>query len=87
MRNDRTLLESNHSRSRPDEPSTQLPLLSLQEILRNRITEKKGEIHESNNIAYTNILSAEIETLHCVLAQILTLKRRITIQQETDKED
>jgi hypothetical protein len=33
-----------------------LPLISLQEILRNRITQKKGEIHKSHNIAYANIL-------------------------------
>jgi hypothetical protein len=64
-----------------------LPLISLQEILRNRISQNKGEIHQSHNIAYTNILWAEIETLHWVLAQILTLRRRMTIQQQTHKED
>jgi hypothetical protein len=64
-----------------------LPLISLQEILRNRISQKKGEIHQSHNIAYTNILWTEIETLHWVLAQILTLRRRMTIQQQTHKED
>jgi hypothetical protein len=64
-----------------------LPLISLQEILRNRISQKKGEIHQSYNIAYTNILWTEIEALHWVLAQILTLRRRMTIQQQTHKED
>ena len=44
-----------------------LPLISLQEILRNRISQKKGEINQSHNIAYTNILWTEIETLHWVL--------------------
>jgi hypothetical protein len=64
-----------------------LPLISLQEILRNRISQKKGEINQSHNIAYTNILWTEIETLHWVLAQILTLRRRMTIKQQTHKED
>jgi hypothetical protein len=53
-----------------------LPLISLQEILRNRISQKKGEINQSHNIAYTNILWTEIETLHWVLAQILKLLER-----------
>jgi hypothetical protein len=32
--------------------STTLPLKSLQEILHNRIVQKKGEIHESHNRVY-----------------------------------
>ena len=35
--------------------------MSLQEILHNRITEKKEEIHKPHIIAYTNILWTEIE--------------------------
>ena len=70
-------MESNHSPSRPDEPSSAPEyLISLQEIIHKRIRQKKGEIHKSHNIAYTNILWAEIETLHWVLAQILTMRRR-----------
>jgi len=85
--NDSKLLNSEKSlASEPVEPSSP-PLISLQEILHTRITQKKGEIHKSDNIAYTNILWAEIETLHLVLAQILTLRRRMTIQQQTHKED
>ena len=53
-----------------------LPLISLQEILRNRISQKKGEIDQSHNIAYTNNLWTEIETLHWVVAQILKLLER-----------
>jgi hypothetical protein len=64
-----------------------LSLISLQELLRNRISQKKGEIHQSHNIAYTNILWTEIETFHWVLAQILTLRSRMTIQQQAHKED
>ena len=66
--------------SSPSSPSlarsTTSPLTSLQEILHNRIIQKKGEIHESHNRAYNDRLWKEIETLHWVLDQILTLRRR-----------
>jgi hypothetical protein len=53
-------------------------LKTLQDILHNRIMQKKGEIHESHSEVYTGSLSKEIETLHWVLAKILTLKREYT---------
>ena len=56
--------------------STISPLRSLQEILHNRIIQKKGEIHESHNRVYNERIWTEIETLQWVLAQILTLVRR-----------
>ncbi len=59
----------------PTHPTT-LTLRSLQEILHNRIIQKKGEIHESHNRVYNDNLWREIETLQWVLAQILTLLRR-----------
>ena len=54
-------------------------LRSLQEILHNRIIQKKGEIQESHNRVYNDNLWREIETLQWVLAQILTLLRRSQI--------
>jgi hypothetical protein len=57
---------------------TQSPLRSLQEILHNRIIQKKGQIHESHNRAYKERIWAEIETLQWVLAQILMLLRQST---------
>ena len=33
----------------PSAQSTILPLISLQEILHNRVIQKKGEMHESHN--------------------------------------
>ena len=75
-------MNSNKSESSiPLAQSTTLPLISLQEILDNRIIQKKGEIHESHNKAYNDNLWTEIETLQWVLAQILTLGRRIQVQQ------
>jgi hypothetical protein len=51
----------------------ELPLKALQDILHNRITQKKVEMHESHNIVYNQNLWREIETLHWVSARILTL--------------
>jgi hypothetical protein len=56
--------------------STTLPLRSLQEILHNRIIQKKGEMHKSHNRVYNDNPWTEIETLQWVLAQILMLLRR-----------
>ena len=68
-----------------NEPSSQSPgqsttlLRSLQEILHNRITQKKGEIHESHNRVYNDNLWREIETLQWVLAQITDLRRKLSV--------
>jgi hypothetical protein len=81
---DSTLLNSNEPSSpSPTQTTTTLPLISLQEILHNRIIQKKGEIHKSHNRAYNDNVWREIETLQWVLAQILTLRRRgIQFQQQ-----
>jgi len=78
MINHSTLLNFNESEpSIPSAQSPSIPLLrSLQEILHNRIIQKKGEIHKAQNRAYTDNLWREIETLHWMLAQIITLMKR-----------
>jgi hypothetical protein len=78
MINDSTLLKSNKSEpSIPSAQTTTLSLRSLQEMLHNRIIQKKGEIHESHNRAYNERIWTEIEEiLQWVLVQILTLVRR-----------
>jgi hypothetical protein len=60
----------------PAAQSITLPLRSLQQILHNRIIQKKGEIHKSQNRTYNDKLWREIEILHWVMDQILTLLRR-----------
>ncbi|HYX57232.1 MAG TPA: hypothetical protein VE818_13835 [Nitrososphaeraceae archaeon] len=60
----------------PSAQSSTLPLRSLQEILHNRILQKKREMHPSHNKAYNDSLWTEIETLQWALAQILTLLQR-----------
>jgi hypothetical protein len=78
MINDSILLNPNES-SRPS-PSVQstLPLRSLQEILQNRVIQKKREMHPSHNKVYLESLRIEIETLQWVLAQILMPLRQST---------
>jgi hypothetical protein len=67
----------NESSSSPQSPTqSESPLRSLQELLHNRIAQKKAEIHKSHNRAYNDSLWKEIETLQWVLAQILTRRRR-----------
>jgi hypothetical protein len=75
MINDSTLLNSSESSS-STQSSTLQPLRSLQEILHNRIIQKKREMHPSHNKAYLESLWTEIETLQWVLAEILTLLRQ-----------
>ena len=60
----------------PSAQSPTLPLRSLQEIIHNRIIQKKMEMHPSHNKAYLESLWTEIETLQWVLAEILTLLRQ-----------
>ena len=50
-------------------------LKALQDILHNRIKQKKEDIHESHSIVHNQNIWREVETLHWVLAKILTLKR------------
>jgi hypothetical protein len=59
-------------------PSAQSTLLlrSLQEIIHNRIIQKKREMHPSHNKVFLESLWTEIETLQWVLTQILTLLRQ-----------
>jgi hypothetical protein len=77
MINDGTLVNSMNKSSLPS-PSAQSTLLlrSLQEIIHNRIIQKKSEMHPSHNKAYLENLWTEIETLQWVLAEILTLLRQ-----------
>ena len=64
----------NESLPSPPSPShsSTLPSTSVQEILHNRIIQKKGEMHESHNKAYNDSPWTEIETLQWVVAQIVT---------------
>ena len=71
MTNNNMLLNLNESSL----PST-VQLRSLQEILHNRIIQKKMETHPSYNKVYNDSLWTEIKALQWVSAQILTLLRQ-----------
>lgn len=66
--------------------SEESALKALQDILHNRIKQKKEEIHNPHSEAYKGSLSREIETLHWVLAKILTLKREYTNNSKLQKQ-
>jgi hypothetical protein len=54
------------------------PLLkTLEDILHNRIIQKKEEMHNSQNRSVTDSLWTEIETLQWVLSQSLSVRRRL----------
>jgi len=77
MINDGTLVNSmNESSSLSPSAQSTLPLRYLQEIIHNRIIQKKREMHPSHNKAYLEGLWTEIETLQWVSVQILTLLRQ-----------
>jgi SMC interacting uncharacterized protein involved in chromosome segregation len=52
-------------------------LKALQDMLHNRIMQKKGEIHECHNKVYNENLCREIETLQWVLSQSLSIRRQL----------
>jgi hypothetical protein len=62
--------------SSPAAQSSTLPLRYLQEILQNRLIQKKREMHPSHNKAYLEGLWTDIETLQWVSAEIFTLLRQ-----------
>jgi Asp/Glu/hydantoin racemase len=71
MINDSILLNPNES------SSSTVSLRSLQEILQNRVIQKKAEMHRTKNTGdITDRVCTEIETLQWVLAQILMLLQR-----------
>ena len=62
--------------------SLSLPLLkSLEDMLHNKIKHKKEEVHKTKNIAENDKLSIEIDTLHWVLLQCLSIKRLLKGQE------
>jgi hypothetical protein len=58
------------------------PLLkALEDMLHNKIKQKKEEVTKTKNIAENDKLSIEIDTLHWVLSQCLSIRRLVKGQQ------
>ena len=53
------------------------PLETLEDLLHNRILDKKQEIHKTQSMVDTERLWTEIETLRWVLSQSLSISRRL----------
>jgi hypothetical protein len=61
-----------------ESPLAPPPLKILEDMLHNRIIQKKEEIHKTTqNIADTDRIWIEIETLRLVLSQSLSISRRL----------
>jgi hypothetical protein len=58
------------------EAAVVLLLKTLEDMLHNRITEKKKQIHKTQSIEDTERLWTEIDTLRWVLSQSLSVRRR-----------
>jgi hypothetical protein len=54
-----------------------LLLKTLEDMLHNKIKQKKEGVHKTKNIAENDKISTEIETLHWVLAKSLSIRRRL----------
>jgi hypothetical protein len=56
-------------------------LKTLEDMLHNKIEQKKEQVHKTRNIAENDKLSIEIDTLHLVLSQCLSIRRLLKGQQ------
>jgi hypothetical protein len=50
-------------------------------MLHNKIKQKKEQVHKTKNIAENDKLSIEIDTLHWVLSQSLSIRRLLKGQE------
>lgn len=50
-------------------------LKALEDMLHNKIKQKKEQVHKTKNIAENDKLSIEIDTLHWVLSQSISIRR------------
>ncbi len=56
-------------------------LKALEDMLHNKIKQKKEEVHKTKNIAENDKLSIEIDTLHWVLSQCISIRRLLRGQE------
>ena len=56
-------------------------LKALEDMLHNNIKQKKEKVHKTKNMAENDKLSIEIDTLHWVLSQCLSIRRLLKGQE------
>jgi hypothetical protein len=78
--------EEKEATGRPSPPSL---LKTLEDMLYNRITKKKAEMHKprTERTQQTEYGQTEIETLQWVLAQSLSIRRRLVEGQQQQEEE
>jgi hypothetical protein len=70
------------ARKEEKQAATAISLLkALEDMLHNKIKQKKEQVHKTKNIAENDKLSIEIDTLHWVLSQCLSIRRLLKGQQ------
>jgi hypothetical protein len=81
-------MDNNNNKSAPptvareEKQAASVSLLkALEDMLHNKIKQKKEEIHKTKNIAENDKLSIEIGTLHWVLSQCLSIRRLLKGQE------
>ena len=80
-------MEDNKSASPPpatrqEKQAAAISLLkALEDMLHNKIKQKKEKVHKTKNIAENDKLSIEIDSLHWVLSQSLSIKRLLKGQE------
>ena len=60
---------------------TLLLLKALEDMLHNKIKQKKEQVHKTKNIAENDKLSIEVDTLHWVLSQSISIRRFLRGQE------
>ncbi len=69
-------------RVKEKQAATAISLLkTLEDMLHNKIKQNKEQVHKTKNIAENDKLSIEIDTLHWVLSQCLSIKRLLKGQE------
>jgi hypothetical protein len=56
-------------------------LKALEDMLHNKVKQKKEEVHKTKNIAENDKLSIEIDTLHWVLSQSISIRKLLKGQE------
>ena len=70
------------TREEEKQAATAISLLkALEDMLYNKIKQKKEEVHKTKNIAENDKLSIEIDTLHWVLSQSISIRRLLRGQE------
>jgi hypothetical protein len=72
---------NNESTLKGKELTTISLLKTLEDMMHNRIKQKQEEMYKTQNIAENDKLSIEIDTLHWVIAQSLSVRRLLKGQR------